>query len=95
MAGHENRGGNKWGLVQHGRQPGGQGPGWVVAGPLPGKEVRAQAPRAPAAIPGMTTGALGPPVNLRSTRVGNEGNLKPVSIFQTIVGMKDTFFLYA
>lgn len=37
----------------------------------------------------------GPLVNLHSTLVGNKGSLKPVSVFQVIMGMKDRIFFYA
>lgn len=46
-------------------------------------------------IPRMTIRESGPLVNLHSTLVGNKGSLKPVSVFQVIMGMKDRIFFYA
>ena len=62
---------------------------------LPGEELRARALPIPTAIPGMTTRELGLRVSLCSTQVGNKGSLKPVSVFQTIVGVKEKFIFYA
>lgn len=49
----------------------------------------------PGVIPRMTIRELVPLVNLHSTLVGNKGSLKPVSVFQVIMGMKDRIFFYA
>lgn len=51
---------------------GGSPPGWALAGPLPGEELRAQARPSAAAIPGMATRELGPLVNLHSTQIANK-----------------------